>query len=331
MSSPTSSPVISVLMNVYNVADYLPAAIESIRRQTWTDWELILVDDGSTDTSGEVCQQAAREDDRIRLIQQANAGIPAALNAGLKLAKGEFLARMDADDLATPDRLQLQVDYLRANPDCVVVGGQAMQIDDTGRELGSMHSPLEHDEIMSQLWQGRGSAIVHSGCMMRTSAVREVGGYQNELKVCEDLDLFLRLSETGTLANLQKQVIIVRRHLQSISALGQSSENYPLKLQIIAQARESRGEPFDPLSVRKLSPPSSPAEAYANWMLLALRSGNWNTAAMNAWRTIRSGVLRPWLWPAILRRGLYFAVPGSVRAKWDLARTKAAVKDSQNP
>src|SRR5690606_6881292 len=105
-----------------------------------------------------------------------------------------------------------------------------------------------------------------------------------------------------------------------------ASDNHFLKLNIIAEARQRRGEPFDPLSVRKLSPPASPAEAYANWTLMALRAGNWQTATTYAWRTFRAGIFRPWLWAAIIKRGVYLAAPSGLRNKWDFSRTKAAVE-----
>src|SRR5688572_2344250 len=131
-------PFVSVVMPLHNARHYVAKAIESILDQTFADIEFIIVDDGSTDGSDEIALRYAKRDARVRLIRQPNAGVSAASNAGIALARGEFLARMDHDDISISTRLQQQVEYLRANPDCVAVGGQAMFIDQRGFPLRLM-------------------------------------------------------------------------------------------------------------------------------------------------------------------------------------------------
>ena len=114
---------------MYNVARYVRAAVSSIISQTFTDFELIIIDDGSTDGSLTILKEMAAGDARIRLISRANTGYVVALNEGLALARGEFIARMDADDISLPARFDKQVAYLRHNPDCVLLGSSVMHMD----------------------------------------------------------------------------------------------------------------------------------------------------------------------------------------------------------
>lgn len=114
-------PAVSVMMLVYNTRRYVEAAVRSILDQTWTDFELILIDDGSNDGSEEILRRLAAEDARIRLVSRENRGIVASRNEAVGLARGRFIAVMDSDDLSRPDRLARQVEYLDANPDCVLV------------------------------------------------------------------------------------------------------------------------------------------------------------------------------------------------------------------
>ncbi|MEO1235937.1 MAG: glycosyltransferase family 2 protein, partial [Planctomycetota bacterium] len=124
-----TTPTISVLMPVYNCGVYLDAAVRSVRDQTWTDLELVAVNDGSTDGSLDVLQRHADEDERVVVIDQPNGGIVAALNAGLARCRGAFIARMDGDDVAYPHRLERQLAWMRAHPEAVAVGCQTRVID----------------------------------------------------------------------------------------------------------------------------------------------------------------------------------------------------------
>ncbi|NJO41926.1 MAG: glycosyltransferase [Cyanobacteria bacterium CRU_2_1] len=210
------SPMISVLMPVYNAERYLAQAIESILSQTFSDFEFLIVNDGSTDRSLDWLQHFADRDPRIRLISRPNTGYVQALNEMLQLAQGEYIARMDADDIALPDRFRQQIEFLHHHPSVVCVGGAHEIVDHQGRLLTRLQLPLANAEIQREALAGHGS-ICHPCAMMRRSAVLAIGGYDERLMPAEDLDLWLRLGEMGELANLPETVLKYRLHLNSVS------------------------------------------------------------------------------------------------------------------
>jgi len=209
-------PTISVLMPVYNAERFVAEAVESILCQTFDDFELLIVDDGSSDRSLSILQDYAAQDKRIRLISRENTGHVAALNEMVQLARGEFLARMDADDIAMVDRFRLQVAHLRQDSDLVCLGGAHGMIDEKGRWLTCLTMPKKNEEIQKLALAGH-TPINHPCAMMRRSAVLQVGAYNTTLVPCEDLDLWLRLGEVGKLGNLKEMVLKYRLHADSVS------------------------------------------------------------------------------------------------------------------
>ncbi len=208
-------PIVSVLMAVHNTERFVGQAIESILQQSFRDFELIVLDDGSTDRSLPILQHYAAQDLRIRLISRENRGIPQTRNELLREAQGEFIAVMDSDDVALPDRLARQVAFLQQSPDVVWVGGAFQLIDRKGRLMTEIPLAERNEEIRSLLQAGQVS-FLHPTALMRRSAVLQVGGYDESLPLAEDLDLWLRLSEIGALANLPKAVVQYRLHGNSI-------------------------------------------------------------------------------------------------------------------
>src|SRR4051812_20541856 len=160
-------PAISVILACYNTERYIASAVKSILAQTFRDFELILLDDGSTDRSPEICTQLASEDSRIKLVSRPNKGLTKTLNEGLELATAPLIARMDADDLSSPDRFEKQVAYLNAHPDCVCLGSRVTLIDPYESPISVTDHKLSHDEIDADLLKGIGWAIVHPAAMMR--------------------------------------------------------------------------------------------------------------------------------------------------------------------
>jgi glycosyltransferase involved in cell wall biosynthesis len=207
---------VSVLLPVYNGERYLRDAVGSVLSQGFTDFELLLLDDGSTDRSLEIMQGFANGDSRVRVISRENRGLVATLNQLVGEARGELLARMDADDICLPDRLQRQVDFLAAHPEVVCVGGDVELIDDAGRFLTVLRMVHDDASIQGQALEGH-TTICHPCALMRRSAVQAVGGYHAEFYPTEDLDLWLRLGEVGQLANLSGPVLRYRLHGSSIS------------------------------------------------------------------------------------------------------------------
>ncbi len=218
-------PLISVVMSVYNAEKYLREAVDSILNQSFTDFEFIIIDDCSTDGSAEILFEFSEKDDRIRLItNDNNCGLTLSLNKGLRLANGEFIARMDGDDIADVNRFEKQIAYMLEHNDCVVLSGKVAFIDSDGMKLGESDNPLGHVDIEGRLWQGFGSAMVHAAVMFRKAAVDKVGGYRIEAGRSEDLDLYLRLGEVGKLANLQDILLQFRRHCKSVTAVAKKEK-----------------------------------------------------------------------------------------------------------
>src|SRR4051812_13632630 len=162
----SATPTISVLMPVYNAEKFVSEAIESILRQTYTDFEFLIVDDGSTDDSVDIVNEYAQQDKRIVHIVRPHAGLNTTLNEGLKVAKGKYLARMDADDISLPQRFARQVKYLDAHPECVLVGSRVMLMDMYGSPFAESFHKLSHDKIDAELLRGSGWALVHPATMM---------------------------------------------------------------------------------------------------------------------------------------------------------------------
>ncbi len=209
-------PTVSVLMSVYNTQRYLAEAIDSILHQSFTDFEFIIINDGSTDESLTVLQAYAQHDPRIRLISRDNRGLARTKNELVSLAHGEFLAIMDSDDVAMPDRFAHQVDFLHANPDVVCVGGAYDFIDEAGRLLEHVSVPLTDDDLQRFALQGK-VLINHPSAMIRRQALEQVGGYDETMHTDGILDLWLRLGEVGKLANLEETVLHYRQHQRSVS------------------------------------------------------------------------------------------------------------------
>ena len=211
-----AAPAVSVMVPVYNTARYLAQTLESILAQTFTDFELIAVDDGSKDESPQILRRFAEKDKRIRLTLRENQGIVATRIEMLAQARGRYVAVNDSDDISLPHRLAEQVKFLDANPDHVCVGGWFDMIDAAGRRLTTLKPPGGDAEIQKQLLAGH-CAITHSCGMYRKEAAEKAGGYNPRFTYAHDLELWLRLGEVGKLANLPQTVVQFRLHQSSVS------------------------------------------------------------------------------------------------------------------
>jgi glycosyltransferase involved in cell wall biosynthesis len=188
---------VTVLMPVYNAMPYLPMAIESVLAQTLSAFELLIIDDGSTD--GTYAYLESLRDDRIRILKRMHEGLGATLNAGLAICNTEYIARMDGDDVMHPLRLEAQLKYLIQNPHVCMVGSQIEFLVSVPTGLVA-RVPIEHNEIVERLL-ARKNGICHPAIMMRSSIVQGIGGYRIA-GTGEDLDFCLRMCEAGQAANL---------------------------------------------------------------------------------------------------------------------------------
>ncbi|MDZ4859604.1 MAG: glycosyltransferase [Candidatus Hydrogenedentes bacterium] len=304
MSGTSPKPAISVITPVYNNAFYLPEALDSILNQTATEFEYILINDGSTDDSMKVLEEYARKDPRIRLSSRENRGYISALNEGLAMAGAEFIARMDADDIAIPDRFEKQVAYLRAHPECVVVGGRVLLIDSDGMPLREMCTETAHEQIDSAHLAGRGGTIVHPAMMARRSAIDKIGQYSNAYPWAEDLDFFLRLAEVGEVANLSDIVLRYRQHLSSIG-YSKSELQQKSTLSVVRDTHVRRGIPLPDDWGKAPLITSSVAQSHRKWAWWALSSGHVDSARKHALSALRQEPLSPESW-----RTMYCAMRG---------------------
>ncbi len=193
-------PALSIVMPVRNEARHLPAALASLERQSFRDWELIAVDDGSTDATGDILTEAARRDPRVRIISMGALGLVAALNAGLDACRAPLTARMDADDISHPRRLERQVAFLAEHPEVTVLGCAVRHFPRPEIPAGMrayekwQNTLVCHDQIRRDLLVE--SPLVHPSVVFRKDAVVEAGGYR-EGRWAEDYDLWLRLASRG--------------------------------------------------------------------------------------------------------------------------------------
>lgn len=282
-------PKISVVLPVFNSGAYLEPALRSVLRQTYPDFELIAINDGSTDGSLQWLQKMASEDSRIRVITRPNKGLVATLNEGLELAEGEYIARMDADDVALPTRFATQMEYLEAHPECVAVGSRVLLIDADGLPICEFAKATSHEEIDADHMEGRGGAIPHPSVIVRKAALLQVGGYREEYIYAEDLDLFLRLAEVGRLANISEALLKYRQHPTSIGyskrAL-QKRSAYAAVMDAYRRRNMDGAEMGEKLMNQGFSDPSI-IDIYIKWGWWALGAGNLRTARKYAFRALR--------------------------------------------
>ena len=208
-------PKISVILPVYNAQSYLRESIESILTQSYEDFELIMINDGSTDSSLSIME--SYKDQRIRIINQSNAGLPISLNRAIAVAQGQYLARQDADDISLPERFAKQVAYLDNHPQCALLGTWAqILVENTLTDRSLSHPYLNGDIQLKILFF---NCFVHSSVMLRKSALEITGLYPEEKEKFppEDYDLWLRIAKHWEVGNLPEVLLQYRELPNSIS------------------------------------------------------------------------------------------------------------------
>ncbi len=207
-------PLISVLMSVYNGEKYLRKSINSILNQTFTNFEFIIINDGSTDNTANILKSI--QDPRIKVINQENKGLPISLNNGIKVSRGKYIARMDADDISLPERLFLQVDFLENHCDYMMVGTNVYVIDDNDIVIFKMAHPS--DDLGIKWLCLFDSPFVHSSVMIRKEIINKANNYREEQNYfVEDYDLWSRIVYDGKVANLKEIVHLYRYNPKGIS------------------------------------------------------------------------------------------------------------------
>ncbi len=230
---------VTVGLNVYNAMPYLPEAVDSLLNQTLQDFHLIIVNDGSTDGSRDYLESLT--DSRIELIHQENGGCNVASNVVIKLCTTPYLARMDADDIALPDRLQLKLDFMESHPEVGMVGTQTACLGDCTVSK-SIKLPSTHEAIWKALVEGH-HAICHPTVMMRTSVIQGIDGYWLIKDLDDDTDMMLRMGEAAKLANLDTPLYHYRVHQGSLSGSGMKRVRFSYDYSIELSRRRLNGLP----------------------------------------------------------------------------------------
>lgn len=215
MSVKSTSHRISVIMPAYNGEQYLQEAIQSILDQTEKNFEFVIINDGSTDNTWKMLKN--NSDTRIRLFQnEKNIGLAGSLNKGLALARGMYITRMDADDIALPKRFEKQIAYLECHPEVGVLGSQMMITDAKGKVTGTYRVPQTHGAILWRLFFG--NPMAHPTVMFRRTVLRENEGYDTTLGASQDKELWARLIHRTQFANLNENLLKYRKHQHSVWA-----------------------------------------------------------------------------------------------------------------
>jgi glycosyltransferase involved in cell wall biosynthesis len=206
-----SCPLVSVLIPVFNGERHLSQALDSIQKQTYTNLEIIIINDGSTDGSAAIIETFTQNDKRALAIHKQNTGLTDTLNHGLRLASGQWLARMDQDDVASPVKIEQQIDKVLDNSALVLVGTDFCTLAEETGHLRRYRLPVHHKQLVRRLRYVRGF-FPHSSALFHVATARQVGGYDTRALYNEDWDLWLKLSEVGEISSLAENLVTIRKH-----------------------------------------------------------------------------------------------------------------------
>lgn len=239
--------MISVLLSVYNGDRWLKECIKSILNQSYKDFEFLIIDDGSTDKSLSIIKDFAKKDSRIIYFSHPNIGLTASLNKGLLEAKGEWIARIDSDDLACRERLEKQISYAKKNK-LALVGCQSYLINSEGKLEQFLLIPNKHNELCSNLKKQK-IMFKHSSVLFKKKLVLELGGYRECMRKSQDYDLWLRISEKGKIGCIGYIGTYIRVHSNNISLNDGGNEQrlFAHCANISHLLRVKYGNKFDPL------------------------------------------------------------------------------------
>jgi len=204
-------------MASYNASDYIAESIDGILGQTLSNFELIIVDDASTDRTGEIIEGYAIKDPRIIIYKQkVNTGPAIARNVGISMAKGKWIAINDADDISLPKRLEKQLDYVERNPEVVMIGSGFITIDAEGNVLKKHKYPDSHIKLVKRL-ERRRAFFPHSSCLFYKPTLEKIGGFNMRFRYSQDADLWFRFSEIGKIGCISQPLVKIRKYQGGVS------------------------------------------------------------------------------------------------------------------
>lgn len=211
-----NKPLVSVLMTAYNAEKFVGLAIESILKQTYKNFEFIIIEDCSKDNTWEIILKYAKKDERINAIKnEKNLNAGGSSNKGLSICNGKYIVRMDADDWSFPDRLRKQVEYMEQHPEVVCSGGSIIICDEDLNQIGPRKYSLSHKEIITEIL--RFNPVPHPSSIWRKEIIQKTHGYPAKLGISEDYALTLEISQYGELGNISDSLIKYRVHRNSES------------------------------------------------------------------------------------------------------------------
>lgn len=212
----SQNPQVSVVIAAYNTERYIGRTLESLARQTFNDFEMIVIDDHSTDNTAEVVEKCQERDPRIILISNdQNYGPCISRNRGMTIARGKYIAILDSDDMSEPNRLAVQFEYLETHPEITLVGSQGARIDEDGRSIGDINLSTDPATIKYRLITENN--LIHSSVFFRKDEIMSIGGYDKKYQGIEDFDLYSRLLKKNfIILNLQQRLVSYRQRRGSI-------------------------------------------------------------------------------------------------------------------
>ncbi len=226
-------PEISVLISVYNGDVFLRPALESILEQSFSDFECIVIDDASSDQTAKILAEYASKDVRIRIFKnEKNVGLTASLNRGLSHCEGRYVARMDADDIASKERFMTQYWFMEEHPDVAASGSCVAVIDESGKLLGEKNLALTYEEIKSKMLFN--NQFIHSTLFFRTDILKSLGGYDETFQKSQDYELMLRLCSRYPVVNLKEKLLQFRLHGDSLSWTNQDQQKFAIRARWMA-------------------------------------------------------------------------------------------------
>ena len=286
---------VSVVMAVYNGERYLEESVSSVLRQTFTDFELIVVDDGSTDGTPDLLARLSQEDSRIIVICQEKRGLTRSLNRAISIAKGGYLARQDADDVSMPERFEHQVRYLDEHPPVGAVGTATEVIDQNGLVIGVLTTRKGVEEVKQGLLTVS-ATLVHGSVMIRRQSLSTVGGYRDAFCLSQDFDLWLRMVQRFDLDNLPEIFVRWRLNPEGVYTTRRATQ---LKYAGVALAFAREREVYGNDSYEILRQSEGDLDAFAaRYRMRGLLHALWGELLYRGLRN--SGLARAYLRRAIL-------------------------------
>ncbi len=313
------STKISILMPVCNCERFVAEAIESILAQSYQEFEFIIVDDGSTDKSLDIIKFYAIRDKRIKLVSRPNTGIVGALNDGIAIAQGQYLARMDADDIAMPNRLDIQLNYLNSNRHLVGVGSYVELCDESGLGIWTYRMSSDAHCIENALLDGNAGILVHPATMFTMQAIQEIGGYHERWNWAEDFDFYLRLLEIGKLSNVPEVLLRYRQNSNSTNFTHSAAQRTLVLERVNIERKKLSMQPLD-----QLPGPShvlAPGYLHLRWSEWALGDRRWKASFKHALISISCNVTTTFKVIKVILRVIWGCTKEYKREKWKISES----------